>query len=242
MDAKDDNELKTEDTASSTVIELQPQELEQPPKKKENAIFSAVRNISKAVFSKEAIHLMLSHHPFCEVFDPHVFKIGKLRLCRGCFLSYPPLYALVTIFIFWEAARNFFLFEAVSIMDNLWWFVIGFGILTFSGRWLGRYSIFIKDIAKFSRGAWTGFLVIVIISQHWGFKVGAALIIIAGMAYLSIHRGKDMEKTCDECEWHSDFNSCPGWEGMADRLFQAIPPATNSVPPENPEEEKQEIE
>ncbi len=242
MNTTDDNELKTEDTTSSTVIELQPHELEQTSEKKDNKILSTVRQILRALFSWEAIHLMLSHHPFCEVFDPHVFKIGKLRLCRGCFLSYPPLYALVSIFIFWEAAREFFLLEAISIVDNLWWFVIGFGILTFGARWLGRYSIFIKDIAKFARGAWTGFLVLVIISQHWGFKIGATIIVIAGMAYLSIHRGKDMERTCDECEWHSDFNSCPGWEGMADKLFYATTTITENIPPENPEQEKQDTE
>jgi len=242
MDTTDDNELKTADKASSTVIELQPHELEQTSEKKDNKILSTVRQILRALFSWEAIHLMLSHHPFCEVFDPHVFKIGKLRLCRGCFLSYPPLYALVSIFIFWEAAREFFLLEAISIVDNLWWFVIGFGILTFGARWLGRYSIFIKDIAKFARGAWTGFLVLVIISQHWGFKIGATIIVIAGMAYLSLHRGKDMERTCDECEWHSDFNSCPGWEGMADKLFYATTTSTENIPPENPEQEKQDTE
>ncbi|MCK5184497.1 MAG: hypothetical protein KAQ95_09335 [Candidatus Heimdallarchaeota archaeon] len=242
MNASDSNELKTEDTSTSTVIELKPHELEQISKKKEGKILSTLRQIFRAIFSWEAIHLMLSHHPFCEVFDPHVFKIGKLRLCRGCFLSYPPLYALVSIFIFWEAAREFFLLEAISIMDNLWWFVIGFGILTFGARWLGRYSLFIKDIAKFSRGAWTGFLVMVIISQHWGFKIGAILIVIGGMTYLSLHRGKDMERTCDECEWHANFQSCPGWEGMSDKLFQTAPPITESIPPVMPEQEKQDTE
>lgn len=240
MNATDDNELKTEETTSSTVIELQPHELEQTSKKKESKTLATLRQIFRALFSWEAIHLMLSHHPFCEVFDPHVFKIGKLRLCRGCFLSYPPLYALVSIFIFWEAAREFFLLEAISIIDNLWWFVIGFCILTFGARGLGRYSIFIKDIAKFSRGAWTGFLVMVIISQHWGFKISAALIVIGGMTYLSLHRGKDMERTCDECEWHADFNSCPGWEGMSDKLFQTSPPIIENIPPEKLEQEIQD--
>ncbi|TET29043.1 MAG: hypothetical protein E3J70_08070 [Candidatus Heimdallarchaeota archaeon] len=240
MNASDDNDLKTEDTTSPSIIELTPHELEPISKKKESKVLSTLRQIFRALFSWEAIHLMLSHHPFCEVYDPHVFKIGKLRLCRGCFLSYPPLYALVTIFIFWEAAREFFLLEAISIIDNLWWFVIGFGILTFVARWLGRFSIFIKDIAKFSRGTWTGLLVMVIISQHWGFKLGAALIVFGGMTYLSLHRGKDMERTCNECEWNADFNACPGWEGISEKLFQTTTSITESIPPENPELEKQD--
>jgi hypothetical protein len=229
MNDSDDIEVKTENTASTTKIELTPQEIQQNKKQKRSKLRGEIRQILRGVFSFGALQLMLSHHPNCEIFDPHVFKIGKLRLCRGCFLSYPPLYAFVALFIFWIPSRDFFLSEAVSIIDNLWWFVIGFGILTFASRWIGRYSIFIKDVAKFSRGAWTGFLVIVLISQHWGFKIGAALIVIVGMSYLSLHRGKDMERTCDECEWSADFNSCPGWEGVAGKLFPVSTPVSENI-------------
>lgn len=235
MNSSDDIEVKVEDTTSTTEIEITPQEKKQNKKMKREKLGAEVRQILRGVFSLGALQLMLAHHPNCETFDPHVFKIGKLRLCRGCLLSYPPLYALVAMYIFWLPSRDFFLREAVSIIDNLWWFVIGFGILTFVGRWLGRYSIFIKDVAKFSRGAWTGLLVIVIISQHWGFKIGAAIIVIAGMSYLSLHRGKDMERTCDECEWNADFNSCPGWEGVAGKLFPVTAPASKDITLERPD-------
>ena len=165
MDASDDNEVKTNVKTYPTSNESKLQELDKSKKKKERKQNTKVRQIFSAIFSRDAFLLLLSHHPFCEVYDSHVFKIGKLRLCRGCFLSYPPLYALPAIFVFWEAAREFFLNEAVSIIDNLWWFVIGFGILAGVGRWLGRYSIFIKDLAKFGRGAWAGFLLIVLFSS-----------------------------------------------------------------------------
>ncbi|NHJ32507.1 MAG: hypothetical protein FK732_06565 [Asgard group archaeon] len=231
MNAPLDNEFKTnEKSTPSTQIKLEPQDSENTSKKKKQKKDSQLHRIFRAIFSWDAFILMLSHHPNCEIYDPHVFKIGKLRLCRGCFLSYPPLYALPAIFIFWQAAQDFFLFEAVSIIDNLWWFVIGIGILVFASRWLGRYSIFIKDLSKFFRGAWAGFLVIVIISQHWGFKIGAVLIVFAGMVYLSLHRGKDMQNICDECEWEGNFNSCPGWHGISEKLYLTNPPVTETTP------------
>ncbi|HUU78686.1 MAG TPA: hypothetical protein VMX55_10090 [candidate division Zixibacteria bacterium] len=169
----------------------------------------------KAIFNKNTIHLMLAHHPACEVYDSHVFKIGSLRLCKGCFLSYPPLYATLLIFIFWDAARIFYQ-NSGFLIPNIWWFVISFGILTIGGYLIGKISLFIKDLSKFGRGAWAGALVIVILLNeiHWGFKIGAAVILIVGMVFLSLYRGKDMERTCNECEWKAQFDLCPGWRDV----------------------------
>ncbi|MHA1308299.1 MAG: hypothetical protein ACTSO7_15360 [Candidatus Heimdallarchaeota archaeon] len=176
--------------------------------------------IIRAMFRWSTIRVMLSHHPYCDTFEEHTFKIGKLRLCRGCWLSYPPMYATILIFLFWPQAKEFLTANALWF-DNLWWFVIGFSILALVGRLLGRYSRFIKDLSKFGRGSWAGFLVVVIISQHWGFKIGAGLIILGGMTYLSFQRGSDMEKTCDECEWQSNFDACPGMRDI-NRDFASI--------------------
>lgn len=168
----------------------------------------------KAIFNKNTLHMMISHHPACEIYDSHVFRIGPLRLCKGCFLGYPPLYATLIIFFTWEAARNFYTTKGFLI-DNVWWFVISFGILAIAGHFLlGKYSQFIKDLSKFGRGAWAGSLVVVILTQHWGFKIGAAVVLFGGMMFLSFYRGKDMEKTCQECEWNAQFDICPGWRDV----------------------------
>jgi len=41
--------------------------------------------------------LLLSHHPECEKFRNHTIKIGKIRLCIGCFVGYPV--AILGIFL-----------------------------------------------------------------------------------------------------------------------------------------------
>ncbi|NHJ84826.1 MAG: hypothetical protein FK734_05150 [Asgard group archaeon] len=170
----------------------------------------------KAIFNWKVVRLMISHHPYCDHYDSHVFKIGPVRFCKGCFLSYPPLYTIVLLFIFWEKAREFFLTPSFHI-DNLWWFVIGSFILALL-YFLGKFSMFIKDLSKFGRGLFAGFLFCVILSQHWAFKIPAALIIIAGMTILSVKRGREMERDCRECEWQAQFDVCPGWRESMERL------------------------
>lgn len=204
--------------------------------KKESRFKREMRSLGKflkAIFNKNTIHLMLAHHPACEVYDSHVFKIGNLRLCKGCFLSYPPLYATLLIFIFWDAARIFYQ-NSGFLISNIWWFVIGFGILAVGGYLIGKFSLFIKDLSKFGRGAWAGSLVIVILLKeiHWGLKIGAAVILIGGMVFLSLYRGKDMEKTCNECEWNAQFDLCPGWRDVIQQ-FNGIVQTSETEQPEN---------
>lgn len=202
-----------------------------PAEKKERRAdtLKRVKAFIKLFFSWNVISMSLAHHPECETFDKHVFKIGKkLRICRGCTLSYPPLYGLVLVFIFWPAAREFFLAKGFLIA-NLWWFTIGFLLLGVSGLLLRKYSLFINDIYKFSRGAFSGLLAIIVLSQHWGFKIGAGIAFMAGMAYLSIHRGKDMERTCEECEWNANYDECPGWRDIT-QAFSEIQSTSTTQP------------
>ncbi len=175
----------------------------------------------KLFFSWKVISMSLAHHPECETFEDHVFKIGKLRLCRGCTLSYPPMYALVLMFIFWPGARDFLTSIGLWI-PNLWWFTIGFGATGALALLLRKYSFIINDIYKFCRGAFAGFLVTVILSQHWGFKIGAVVILMGAMVLLSMHRGKEMEKTCEECEWNANFDACPGWADITQPFNEVL--------------------
>ncbi|MHA1221416.1 MAG: hypothetical protein ACTSQB_06760 [Candidatus Heimdallarchaeota archaeon] len=211
-----------EKKGEATIQELQSDEA--PSEKKEGSF----KKISRAIFSWSTISLMFSHHPHCETFDNHVFKIGKLHLCKGCTLSYPPAYAIPLIITFWAAARTFFLYTPLW-MSNLWWFTIYTGILAFVTRYLGKKSSFVNDISKFIRGAFAGFLFGIMLAEAWYFKLIAGIALIGGMGYLSIKRGKDMQRTCDTCEYGSDFSSCPGWNDFSELFIQ---PETGSQQPD----------
>ncbi|NHK32674.1 MAG: hypothetical protein FK730_15090 [Asgard group archaeon] len=188
----------------------------------------AFKNILKGLFKWSTIQLLLAHHPDCKEYESHVFKIGKLRLCRGCTLSYPPAYALPLIFIFWQTAQDFFLAKALWF-HNLLWFTLGFILLTIITLITRRYSKIINDIYKFTRGALLGFLFIVVIGEvrtsTWYLAIISGVMILSGLFYLSVKRGKDMEKTCNECEWGAEFYSCPGWKDLSDN-FQLSPTPT----------------
>ncbi len=190
-------------------------------KEKRKARMKTIVDFIKLFFSWNVISMTLAHHPECETFNDHVFKIGKIRLCRGCTLSYPPLYATVLIFIFWLDARSFLTATGLWI-PNLWWFTIGFGVTGALALLLRKYSLFINDIYKFSRGAFAGFLIAVIFSQHWTFKIAAGVLLIGAMVLLSLHRGKDMEKTCEECEWKANYDECPGWKDITQDFSKVI--------------------
>jgi len=181
-------------------------------KSKEKGTFARILSV---IFSWTAIQLFFSHHPFCETFDNHVFKIGKLRFCKGCFLSYPIAYTIPIIYFIWKAARSFLLFTPLWI-SNLWWFTIYTAIFTFITRYLGRRSMFANDLSKFIRGALAGFLFIIIISEIWYLKIIAAVALFGGMLYLSLKRGKEMQHTCNQCEYGGDFNNCPGWRDISE--------------------------
>ncbi|MEA2065663.1 MAG: hypothetical protein U9O65_00950 [Thermotogota bacterium] len=197
--------------------ELSSQEKKEKKKSKFKRQWQYFIGFVKILFSWKVLRIMLSHHPICEPYEKHVYKIGKLRFCRGCLLSYPPAYASIIIYIFWPQARDFLTTKGFYI-QNLWWFLIAFAILAIGGRLLARFSIIIKDASKFGRGALAGFLILVIISQHWAFKISALCLLLAGLTYLSIHRGQDMERICNECEWHAQYEICPGWRDIASEL------------------------
>ncbi|MHA1630001.1 MAG: hypothetical protein ACTSXO_04390 [Candidatus Heimdallarchaeota archaeon] len=209
-------------TSSEQVPPPQPLSLEvDAPQKEPSANAKEIgqfRAILRAVFSKEGIQLLLSHHPNCEKYESHVFKIGRLRLCKGCILSYPPAYTIILMYIFWNAARTFLLTKSFRIA-NIYWFVIGFGVLTLGGYALKKYSRIINDFTKLFRGILAGFLVAsVFAATTWYYAIIPALLFFTGLAFLSLKRGKEMDTTCKECEWHGNFETCPGFRGFYERL------------------------
>lgn len=187
--------------------------------KKQPGLF---KSVIRLMFNWTTISLLLAHHPSCETFDSHVFKIGKVRLCKGCALSYPPAYGIPIVFIAWIRARNFIIFSNFYI-QNIWWFVIGTGILAIGTHLLKPYSKFINDFAKFTRGVWAGFLILsILVISPWYYKLIPLAITAVGLMLITLKRQKDMTKTCNECEWQSDYENCPGWKDFSLNFQSAL--------------------
>ncbi|TFF84677.1 hypothetical protein EU523_01390 [Candidatus Heimdallarchaeota archaeon] len=244
-----DSSLQSDSQEKTHISEDSIQDDTLSAKKPKRSFFSSLKHelhqameVVKTSFKWEFIRILFSHHPYCKPYEKHVFILGPVRLCRGCWLSYPPMYATIFLFLFLTPFREFLLATPFWIA-NLWWFVIGFGIGSLVGRFLGKYSLFIKDLSKIARGLWAGVLAVVIISQHWAFKIGAAIILLGGMTYLTFHRAKDMERICQECEWNAQYNICPGFAGVTNLMNSAFGvPEHNSENQNsiNPQEELEE--
>jgi hypothetical protein len=208
---------------------------QEKPRKQRNRSSGQLLSILKTIFSWSTLQLLISHHPNCDVYEHHVFKIGKLRFCRGCTLSYPPAYFLPIIWLAWWRAQNFFKVEGFLI-PNIWWFTIAFAIFGVITFFIKKYSIYINDIYKVTRGALLGFFFIIMLQEPWYYKLSIGIIVLGLMTYLSFKRGKDMEKTCNECEWGANFHECPGWKDM--NLFtspdQNIPIDVDKLQPKEP--------
>lgn len=218
----------------------------QKKERKNKGVFKAVIQL---MFNWNTISLLLSHHPECETFDSHVFKIGKVRICKGCTLSYPPAYGIPILFIAWGLARDFILASDFYI-QNIWWFVIGTGIIAIGNHFMKPLSLFINDLAKVTRGIFAGFLILaILIVTPWYFKFIPLAVIAAGLVWMSVKRQKDMSTTCTECEWQNDYENCPGWKDFSVNLQNSLnypqkdtKPMLSTEPLENPVEEKIGIE
>jgi hypothetical protein len=201
------------------------------------------RKVLNVVFSRNTFQLLIAHHPNCEPYEDHVFKIGKLRLCRGCTLSYPQAYGLPILVLAWAKAWAFFESTAFKI-HNIWWFTIAITILGVTTYFTKKYARIINDIYKVARGFLLGFFFIIIIIEPWPYKIAFGVLIAGLMIYLSTRRGKDMERTCNECEYSASFNDCPGWETLAKHFAPETTPTidVDKIQPSDSIEQTEQIE
>jgi hypothetical protein len=185
-----------------------------------NKNFSSAENdnehYSSNIFSRSWAYvrslkpLLLSHHPNCQNFENHIFKIGKYRFCIGCFIGYPV--AIITVVVL------YFLLNLPEIDPNiLFW--IGVGFMTsfiLSPLKLTRYKpIKIGQKILFNIGGaflfwWT-----------WSFTRSLIinLLLFIGLfsiffALVNVYHSYGLYTICRECEYHLQWELCPGFEDI----------------------------
>ncbi|MBN1539626.1 MAG: hypothetical protein JW939_05730 [Candidatus Thermoplasmatota archaeon] len=174
-------------------------------KKKEVSLFSDIFH----AFPK-LVPLILSHHPDCEPYRKDVIRIGKLRLCRGCTISYSLVLILVVSYILLPLLRG--LFEPFSPV-----LIIGVGVVLGLFQVLrGVYrkmSIIWRSLVKVALGSGIGLILIGIFRLELGywatFWTIMGLFIVYGLVGGAL-RLFYMKRTCDECEFGGNLENCPG--------------------------------
>jgi len=151
---------------------------------------------------------LISHHPNCEKFEEHVFKIRDKKFCIGCFVGYPA--AILGIGISFPLIY----FNLINV-----WIILGIGIL-FSFATLLSLTQFPKKRArkilqKLLIGMGSGFIIASLwnfMSFAWYFKIlviwGAIIVLNIP---ISIMHYKTHDKICKNCEWKNNWNECPGF-------------------------------
>ena len=150
--------------------------------------------------------LLLSHHPNCKEFHGHTIRIGKYDFCIGCFFSYIGVFVMLLIF-YWTNLSQVVSKTTIFI----WGIILSFSyILSIIG--LTKIKI-IKIMSKISMGIGLTLIVISIwnIDFSISFKIFTILIFInIATTSMNIYRFWQMGKVCDNCEYHHDWDNCPG--------------------------------
>ncbi len=135
----------------------------------------------------------LAHHPLCYNFNNHVFKIGSLYFCVGCFS---------VLFGFIVSSILFFIFKA--FFETLPIILASVGLF---GVCMSLFQLLLKPENKFLKflfrlllgvaiGAYTGILILV--PKIW-LSILLFLLLFPGVYLYNILRGSSPYKECEKC-------------------------------------------
>ncbi len=181
-------------------------DVEKKPYSEWNEMKNALRSI------KHSLPHILSHHPHCKYYDKDVLHIGRTRLCWGCIVTYPTMFLVIFLIMFF------------SLQDDFpWWqFTITgmiFGSFEFISLWRKGRGLRHRTIKLFlGIGLALIFVGIFSIPIHLAFRILilAQLYLIAG--FFGSFRLLAMEKKCKKCSWKGNWNRCPGFEKLNSKL------------------------
>ncbi|MHA1797359.1 MAG: hypothetical protein ACTSVY_02830 [Candidatus Helarchaeota archaeon] len=160
--------------------------------------------------------LLLSHHPDCDEYKNHVFKIGKKRFCIGCFIGFPSMFLTILI-IFFLGIPNY--------ISHSYLFLIGLILLS---SYLLKLIPFMKSVRgriciRSLFGIGLGFL-------FWGIFASPlslaenliVFIFIFGSFYTfySTSRVISIHITCHKCKHEHDWKKCPGFKSIRNHEFK----------------------
>ncbi|MHA1727654.1 MAG: hypothetical protein ACTSWY_02855 [Promethearchaeota archaeon] len=161
--------------------------------------------------------VLLSHHPLCEKFENHSFKLFGKKFCIGCFIGYPSGIIMLIV------GYTFGVFSLFSVASLLLIGISLFSVYLLSIFGLTKYKK-IKIFSKIPVGAGAAFLIAGIFSFPLNFWINflIAFFLIQGLVGLmTIKRKKELTETCLKCEWKNDWDHCPGMRDIQNALRRA---------------------
>ena len=154
--------------------------------------------------------ILLSHHPNCDKFREHTFKIGKRSYCIGCFIGYPiAIIGVITIYFInlVIGISSQFLFTAGTIL---------MASFIFSPLKLTKKKI-IKIIQKILFNLGGAFIFWWIFSFPNPFYINFILFFFIFSILLLLvnsYHAYNFYRTCKKCNFSLDWENCPGFKAL----------------------------
>ncbi|MFW9852419.1 MAG: hypothetical protein ACFFDS_05730 [Candidatus Thorarchaeota archaeon] len=135
----------------------------------------------------------LAHHPLCFKFNNHVFRIGSLYLCVGCFSV---LLGFIISSIIFFVFRSFFeTFPIILASIGLFGVCISLLQLLLKPE-VKLLKFLFRLVLGIALGAYTGILILV--PKIW-LSILLFLLLIPGVYLSNILRGPSPYKECETC-------------------------------------------
>ncbi len=154
--------------------------------------------------------IILSHHPNCDKFKEHTFKIGKYNFCIGCFIGYPV--AIIGVLMI-------FFLNLINIMESTLLFTTGIILMStfiLSPLKFTKFKV-IKIIQKilFNLGGAFLFWGIFTLPNHFFINFLLFFLIFGiALALVNAYHAFSFYRTCKKCEFSLDWEICPGFKAL----------------------------
>lgn len=156
------------------------------------------------------IPIVLAHHPDCKPYRNDVIKIGKVRLCRGCTISFGIAGIMILIYLLSPDIRTSFDRVRPVFLFSIGVFLGLFQVLRAVFRKIG---VAMKTIVKVALGLGIGLIAIAVfeldLSIYLTIWIFIGLFILYGLLGGPL-RFYYMKRTCEECEFKADLDDCEG--------------------------------
>ncbi len=181
----------------------------------------------------------ISHHPFCDNYQDHVYIIRGTKVCRGCTMQYSSMiFSFLVIgygnlFGWWDELTEF---QVGLVLYALVLPTIITAFLIENRK--------IKDVARFLLGiSFSLAFIQFIFTPNLLIKGWILLNFIPGYIYLNKRRVTKNNEVCNQCKEYKNIPYCTGYQIYADRekifLAQAIQGGIRdpfALPPDNLED------
>jgi len=150
-----------------------------------------------------------AHHPTCNLFKNHVYKIKNIWICKGCAITYP--LSFITFII------AFIVHLELSTALTMTLAMFSISIVTTLGILPSKLALIKRIIVGIFAGLY--FYYFVSIGKLEIFIIGLFLFYFIFLFFILI-RYINLTKICQNCVYESDWEKCEGFFELKKELFK----------------------